>query len=107
MIVSSNRPPTTTPEDRPPERDDFVTDAEIARRWKVSEKTARGAIRQLERVGFPKKDPLFANKRYWPAVKAFIDRRYGLGTAAPSGPSDIRSQEDWGESKTIRRSRLK
>jgi hypothetical protein len=31
--------------------DDFVPDAEIARRWGVSDKTARVAIRAFEKAG--------------------------------------------------------
>lgn len=69
----------TQPDDH---RDDFVSDAEIAKRWRVGERTARIAIRQLERrAGFPKRDPLFGNKRYWPAVRAFLASRYRLNMA--------------------------
>lgn len=57
----------------------YVTDAELIRRLGVGEKTARVAIGELERrSGFPKKDPLFGDKRYWPAVKAFLDDYYNL-----------------------------
>lgn len=56
----------------------YVTDAELIRRLGVGEKTARVAIVAMEREpGFPCKDPLF-KKRYWPAVRAFLDRRSGL-----------------------------
>lgn len=65
----------------------YVSDAEIMRRLGVGEKTIRVAIRELERSrGFPRKDPLFGEKRYWPAVRAFLDRRAGLNVAAPSVP---------------------
>jgi hypothetical protein len=32
---------------------------------------------------FPAKDPLFGNKRYWPAVRAFLDARSGLTGLPP------------------------
>lgn len=67
--------------------DAFVTDKEIAWRWGVSEKIARAAICVLEKhPGFPPRDKLLGNKRYWPAVKAFMRARYGLIIAPPSIP---------------------
>ena len=70
---------------------DFLTDLEIAGRWGVCDKTARRAMKALERAGgFPKKDPLFGGKRYWPAVDAFMKRRAGLSIS--SIPTD--DQED-------------
>lgn len=61
----------------------YVDEAELSRRLGVDEKTARVAIRELERGrGFPRKDLLFGEKRYWPAVRAFLDRRAGLNVAA-------------------------
>jgi hypothetical protein len=62
----------------------FVTDAEMLRRIGISEKIGRIAIRELEkRLLFPPKDPLFGNKRYWPAVRAFLDARSGVTTTPP------------------------
>lgn len=61
----------------------YVSDAEIVRRLGVSPKTAGRAIASLEaHQGFPPRDNLFAGKRYWPAVKAFLDRRSGLSIEA-------------------------
>jgi hypothetical protein len=61
----------------------FVSDTEMLRRIGISEKIGRVAVRELEkRQVFPPKDPLFGNKRYWPAVRAFLDARGGL-TALP------------------------
>jgi hypothetical protein len=52
----------------------FVSDAEIYRRLGVGPRTGRTAILLMERGGrFPKKDPVFGNKRYWPAVAKAID----------------------------------
>lgn len=62
----------------------YVSDDELRRRLGVGEDTLRVAIKQLEHNGFPKKDPLFGKKRYWPAVQAFLDRRSGLSIKAPS-----------------------
>ncbi len=56
----------------------FVSDTEMFRRIGISEKIGRIAVRELEkRLVFPPKDPLFGNKRYWPAVKGFLDARSG------------------------------
>lgn len=83
----------------------FVTDAEIARRWRVSDKTARVAIREFERrPGFPKKDPLFGGKRFWPAVEAFMLRRAGITISA--GAEIESGEENWNaQAKDRRRSR--
>ena len=70
----------------------FIFDTEMYRRMGVSEKVGRVAVRELEkRQVFPAKDPLFGNKRYWPAVQAFLDARAGIGPPPPkrrSGQSD-------------------
>lgn len=57
----------------------FVYDNEIARRLGVGEDKLRPAIKVLEKEGFPKKETLFGGRRYWPAVKAFFNRRHGVG----------------------------
>jgi hypothetical protein len=62
----------------------FVSDRELFRRLGVGPITGRVAVRTLEAQGFPRKQPLFGNKRYWPAVRHFLDGLYGLvkrGTA--------------------------
>lgn len=59
----------------------YVTDAEMIRRLGVPEKTAREAIRALDadpRSGFPRKSKLWGDRRYWPAVTAYLDRANGL-----------------------------
>jgi hypothetical protein len=62
----------------------FIFDTEMYRRMGVSEKVGRVAVRELEkRQVFPARDPLFGNKRYWPAVRAFLDARAGVGAAPP------------------------
>ena len=59
----------------------YITDAELIRRMGVPEKIAREAIRMLDadrRSGFPQKQKLWGDRRYWPAVKAYLDRTSGL-----------------------------
>lgn len=59
----------------------FVTDQEIIDFLGVPEKQARDTIRMLDRngaSGFPKKQPLWGDRRYWPAVQSFFDRLNGM-----------------------------
>lgn len=59
----------------------WVTDAELVRRLGVPEKTLRPLLRTLDhdrRSGFPQKQKLMGERRYWPAVKDYFDLRYGL-----------------------------
>jgi hypothetical protein len=64
----------------------YITDAELIRRMGVPEKVARQTIRILDKdrgSGFPKKQAAWGNRRYWPAVKAFLDRQSGLRMDPP------------------------
>lgn len=55
-------------------------------------KSWSGIAAALEKDGFPMVDPLFGG-RYWPAVKAFLDRRAGLRKdVVPQVPD---GEEDW------------
>lgn len=57
----------------------YLLDAELIRRLGVPEKVMRPMLPGLERdYGFPKKSPLFGGRRYWPAVKAWLDTHNGL-----------------------------
>jgi hypothetical protein len=58
----------------------WVTDAELIRRLGVPEKTARETLRMLDAKpsGFPKKEKLWGDRRYWPAVKAYFDKLHGV-----------------------------
>ena len=62
----------------------FVTDIEIIRRLGVPEKLGRQTLRMLDDklAGFPKKQKLWGDRRYWPAVEAYFDKLYG-GTLPP------------------------
>lgn len=66
----------------------YVTDAELIRRSGVPEKIMRATLRKLDEngaSGFPRKHELFGNRRYWPAVRAYLDRLNGVKMAAPQG----------------------
>jgi hypothetical protein len=57
----------------------YLTDAELIRRIGVPEKVIRPMLPGLEsKYGFPRKQALFGNRRYWPAVKAWLDKHNGL-----------------------------
>jgi hypothetical protein len=58
----------------------FPCEAEIARRLSQSAKRWRGIVRQLEREGLPKVDPLMGG-RFWPAVVDFFHARDGVSKA--------------------------
>jgi hypothetical protein len=61
----------------------YANEAETARRLGISQDRWRAARRVLEPQGLPKRDSLF-NRRFWPAVEAFFNRRYGLETSDTS-----------------------
>lgn len=57
----------------------YLSDAELIRRIGVPEKTMRSMLPGLEKkYGFPRKQPLFGGRRYWPAVKAWLDKHNGI-----------------------------
>jgi len=68
------------PETLESERDKlWVTDAELIRRLGVPEDKARDAINSLDRnraSGFPPKQQLWGDRRYFPAVLDYFDRLY-------------------------------
>lgn len=91
--------------DQAPKEADFLTDLQIAERWGVCDKTARRAIKALEKAGgFPKRDPLFGGKRYWPAIDAFMKRRAGLNIA-PVPTTD--GEENWDDETPAPRRRAR
>jgi len=63
----------------------FPREAEIARRLNQSPGEWRAKAQILEREGLPRIDPLMGG-RFWPAVRAFWFRRYGLAQVDVSGP---------------------
>lgn len=60
----------------------YITDAELIRRMGVPEKIARQTLRALDaqhrKTGFPQKQALWGGRRYWPAVKAYLDKSNGV-----------------------------
>lgn len=71
----------------------FVTEGECAERIGIATDEFRAIATVLESSGLPSQDPLFKNRRYWPAVKAWLDRRYSLTTG--SGPYAVDEVEPW------------
>jgi hypothetical protein len=69
----------------------FPCEAEIARRLSQSPRNWTAKALVLERHGLPRVDPLMGG-RYWPAIVAFWNRRYGLATieaSQPDGEEDL------------------
>lgn len=60
----------------------YVTDEELIARLGAPEKVAKDALRVLDQEcrnnRFPQKQKLWGNRRYWPAVKAWLDSHNGL-----------------------------
>jgi hypothetical protein len=64
----------------------WVTDAELIRRLGVPEKIARQVIRAFDanpKLGFPQKSKLWGNRRYWPAVRGYLDHTSGFNMISP------------------------
>lgn len=61
----------------------WITDAEMIRWLGVPEKEAYETIRALDEkgIGFPRKQKLWGNRRYKPAIKLYFDRLYGIADA--------------------------
>lgn len=61
----------------------YLDDKQIADELGIPVAEWRENAAVLTQDGLPAPNPLFGNRRYWPAVRAFLDRLEGLGT-----PSD-------------------
>lgn len=57
----------------------FPSEAEIARRLSQDPRAWAQKAKVLERDGLPRIDAIMGG-RYWPAVQAYWDRRYGLAS---------------------------
>lgn len=68
----------------------FLPEGEIARRLGIGAERWKTLRRVLEQRGLPKPDPLIG-RRYWPAVRAYFDRRAGVDrlTAPDVGDGEI------------------
>lgn len=73
----------------------YVSDDEMFRRLNVCRDKGRAAVEQLEPQGFPRKDPLFSGKRYWPAVRSFLDKRNGIGETQATPNASPEDEENW------------
>jgi hypothetical protein len=71
---------TPAPETLEREKDKlYLTDAELIRRLGVPSRSARALFTELEnKHRFPRKDPVWGGRRYWPAVKQWFDLRNGV-----------------------------
>lgn len=71
----------------------YLSDTEIRERLNIPERRWRPAVEHFERMGFPRKDPL-VGLRYWPAVEAWLMRRYldGADNATIVAPDET---ENW------------
>ncbi|MDZ5454440.1 hypothetical protein [Labrys sp. ZIDIC5] len=65
----------------------FVLGSKEASQW-------RALAIVLERHGLPKKHPIIG-LRYWPAVKAWFDKEYGLGGSQILKPDGQDNPEAW------------
>lgn len=89
---------SVVPLDRPDLTDDahdagglYKGEAETARRLGVSPRRWRAIRGVLEAQGLRRRDPILG-LRYWPAVKAFFDKRNGLDKI-----EEAASGGTWGE----------
>lgn len=79
----------------------FLADAEIAKLLGMAPAQWQATATVLERSGLPMKDPQFGDRRYWPAVRAYLDRRAGLMQPAINTPD----MEDFSHERSKRRAR--
>lgn|GEM_PF-2619470 len=75
----------------------FPTEGEIALRVGVSALDWQAAASVLENSGLPRPDPLFGQRRYWPAVRSFLDRRAGM--AQSLAPLTRDGEEHWDDNR--------
>ena len=73
----------------------FVTEAQCAERLGLTTEQFKMALPAAIKSGFPSPDDLFAKRRYWPAVKAWLNRRYGLIDEDASAPPGLDGRENW------------
>lgn len=64
----------------------YLTDAELIRRIGLPVRRARHILKAWDmdpKSGFPPKDAFFGGRRYWPAVRAYLDRRNRVSIDPP------------------------
>lgn len=86
----------------------FLTDAEIAARLPMTTPAWEAAATVLERDGLPRRDPLFGDRRCWPAVRDFLLARAGspIRMSRPASPPATTENLDvFRQSRTAQRRR--
>lgn len=73
----------------------YKTEAEIAALVGVGLDKWRANAAVLEKRGLPRRNPLFCDRRYWPAVRACLDRLEGLGTPSVPVLTTPDGEENW------------
>ncbi len=69
----------------------YLLDSELIRRLGVPDKTMRSILPALEsKYNFPRKQPLFGGRRYWPAVLAWLDKHNGISMDPSTTRRDTR-----------------
>lgn len=73
----------------------YLRDSQIRRKLGISEERWPGVLAAFERQGFPSPDAI-TSKRFWPAVRAWLYARHGIGGSIP-GPieGDDDGEENW------------
>ena len=79
----------------------YMPDDQIAKRAGLAKADHASIFAVWEKSGFPPIDDM-TGMRYWPAVKAWLDRRHGVGEAGSSVPQRSDGEENW-SSRTKRR----
>ncbi|MGO7531696.1 hypothetical protein [Rhizobium leguminosarum] len=85
----------------------YVDDVQCAKRLNLPRADTEFFKYYEDKHGFPKREPDFANKRYWPAVVAWFDHEFGIGDRRPyfrderpdweKYPSKKKRKTRWGE----------
>jgi hypothetical protein len=73
----------------------FLTDAQVAERIGLTTEAFKEIVPELMRQGFPEPDPLFCNRRYWPACKDFLDNRCRVAPSSFPDNSVHIGDEPW------------
>lgn len=84
----------------------YVDDAQLIKRLNLPKNFDPFTFRYLQdKSGFPKPEAEFGNKRYFPAVIAWLDHKYGLGDRRPYFVN--REPEEWEKYRSSRKKRRK
>jgi hypothetical protein len=92
---------TETPDKGPPHATLYITDAELIRRLGYSPKRGYRVLKSLDRGipqmrRYPQPDPLFCNRRFWPAVLQWhMDYHHARAPIEPHGAPSV--QPRWQE----------